>query len=40
MELKVVAFITERATIDRILGHRKEAGGVSPFESRGPPSAG
>ena len=39
-ELKVVAFITERATIDRILDHREEAGLVTPFEPRGPPSAG
>jgi len=37
--MKVVAFITERATIDRILGHREETGLVSPFEPRGPPSA-
>ena len=26
-EMKVVAFITARTTIDRILGHREEAGG-------------
>ena len=30
--MKAVAFITERATIDRILGHREQAGLVSPFE--------
>ena len=39
-EMKVVAFITERATIDRILDHRDEAGLVSPFEPRGPPPSG
>ena len=36
-EVKVVAFITERATIDRILDYREAAGLVSPFEPRGPP---
>ena len=39
-EMTVVAFITERATIDRILDHREAAGFVSPFEPRGPPSVG
>jgi hypothetical protein len=39
-QMKVVAFITERATIDRILAHRDEAGLVSPFEARGPPPTG
>ena len=37
--MRVVAFITAHTTIDRILGHREEAGFVSPFEPRGPPSA-
>ena len=39
-QMKVVAFITERATIDRILDHREAAGLVSPFEPRGPPLSG
>ena len=38
--MTVVAFITERATIDRILDHRETAGLVSPFEPRGPPPSG
>lgn len=38
--MALAAFVTERATIDRILGHRDEAGLVSPFEPRGPPYAG
>jgi hypothetical protein len=37
--MKVVEFITACATIDSIHGHRDEAGLVSPFEPRGPPSA-
>jgi hypothetical protein len=39
-EKRVVAFITERATIDRILGRRDEAGLVPPFEPGGPLAAG
>jgi hypothetical protein len=38
--VKVVAFITARATIDPILDHREAAGLVLPFEPRGPPPSG
>jgi hypothetical protein len=34
--MKVVAWITDPMVIDRILGHREEAGLVSPFEPRRP----
>ena len=39
-EMKVIAWITERAVIDRILAHREKEGLVSPFEARGPPTGG
>ena len=39
-EVRVVAFIPARATIDRILDDRDEAGLVSPFEARRPPPTG
>ena len=39
-EMKVIAWITDRAVIDRILAHRAKAGLESPFEARGPPSPG
>jgi hypothetical protein len=32
-----MAWITDRAGIDRILAHRAKAGLKSPFETRGPP---
>jgi len=34
-EMKVIAWITDRAVIDRILAHRAKAGLASPFEARG-----
>ena len=39
-EMKLVASVTARATIDRVLDHREAAGLVSPFEPRGPPLSG
>ncbi len=39
-EMNVVAWITDRAVIDRILAHREKAGLTSPFEARGPPRGG
>ena len=39
-EMKVIAWITDRAVIDRILAHRAKAGLASPFEARGPPASG
>ena len=39
-EMKVIAWITDRAVIDRILAHRAKAGLASPFEARGPPAPG
>ena len=39
-EMTVIAWITDRAVIDRILAHRAKAGLESPFEARGPPSPG
>ena len=38
--MKVIAWITERAVIDRILAHREKEGLASPFDARGPPTAG
>jgi hypothetical protein len=39
-EMKVVAWITDPAVIDRILAHRRRAGLESPFDARGPPAPG
>ena len=39
-EMKVIAWITDRAVIDRILAHRQRARLESPFEARGPPASG
>ena len=39
-EMKAIAWITDRAVIDRILAHRAKAGLASPFEARGPPASG
>ena len=39
-EMRVIAWITDRAVIDRILAHRAKAGLASPFEARGPPAPG
>ena len=42
-EMQVIAWITDRAVIDRILEHRKIAGLESPFDAfdaRGPPLPG
>ena len=39
-EMKLIAWITDRAVIDRILAHRQKAGLESPFEARGPPTPG
>ena len=36
-EMVVIAWITDRAVIDRILEHRTKAGLESPFDARGPP---
>jgi hypothetical protein len=36
--LRVVAWITDRAVIDRILAHRRKAGLESPFDARAPPA--
>ena len=36
--MKVIAWITDRAVIDRILAHRAKAGLASPFEARAGPS--
>jgi hypothetical protein len=33
----LIAWITDRAVIDRILEHRAKAGLESPFDARGPP---
>ena len=38
--MRVIAWITDRAVIDRILTHREKAGLVSPFQARGPPAPG
>ena len=35
-EMVVIAWITDRAVIDRILEHRTKAGLESPFDARGP----
>ena len=37
-EMLVVAWITDAAVIDRILGYRRQAGLESPFDARGPPA--
>ena len=37
-EMKVIAWITERAVIDRILAHREKEGLASPFDARAGPS--
>ena len=37
-EMKVIAWITERAVIDRILAHRERKGLASPFDARAGPS--
>ena len=39
-EMKVIAWITDRVTIDRILAHREREGLASPIDARGPPAAG
>jgi len=39
-ERKGIAWITDRAVIDRILEHRTKAGLESPFDARGPPASG
>ena len=39
-EMKVIAWITDRAVIDRILAHRERQGLASPFDARGPPTVG
>ena len=39
-EMKVIAWITDCAVIDRIIAHREKEGLVSPFDARGPPQAG
>jgi len=36
-EMVVIAWITDRAVIDRVLEHRTKAGLESPFDARGPP---
>ena len=36
--MKVIAWITERAVIDRILAHREREGLASPFDARAGPS--
>ena len=38
--MRAIAWITDRAVINRILAHRETAGLASPFEARGPPAAG
>jgi hypothetical protein len=38
--MKVIAWITARAVIDRILAHGAKAGLGSPFEARGTPALG
>jgi len=35
-----IAWIADRAVIDRILEHRRRAGLESPFDARGPPAPG
>jgi len=37
--MRIVAFVTQPAVIDKILKHRRETQLTSPFESRAPPAA-